>query len=279
MSLQSQARNVVATALLFARLVPAAGADADRASNAPSANPPLPAPGASHPTASAAASARKDLAATVDGKPILISEVREAMRDTEELFRWKYLPGQPQEYRRRIEQLWKETLEQRIDRVLMLAEYERMWGNFESAALERDARALVQQRINTRFGGDQDRFAEYLEKSGISADLYRLRCKQDLVIDSMKLAQARRIPPPTPEDIEKYYREHGSRFLVIRPGRAPAVKPLEDVKEEIRRTLLRERSTAALQAWLDALRITAIIRRFPAPPDALRFEPDRPAGR
>lgn len=84
----------------------------------------------------------------------------------------------------------------------------------------------------------------------LALDDQRLRAlaREDLRIESY-LTQRFAADVPSDQDVELYYREHAADFT-----RGGVLVPLEDVREEVRRTLASERRARLIANWIADLR-------------------------
>ena len=136
-----------------------------------------------------------------------------------------------------------------VNRQLMLSEVDRY------GVPPPDPAALANRvtRVKARYPGPGE-LARTMEATAMTE--VRLR---DLVSDTLRIesyldqrfnAQAQ----PTPDEVERYYRDHAREFT--RDGR---VQPFEDVREQAQARVIAERRIALIADWLDRLRRRTIV--------------------
>ncbi|PYI86972.1 MAG: hypothetical protein DME26_07845 [Verrucomicrobia bacterium] len=133
------------------------------------------------------------IAAQVDDKLILDSEVRLRMSNGEGVLRRAYT-NSPPELQQKLEALGRETLERLIDRALILSAFEQAGWQLDPKAVQKDLDDL----ITTNYG-DTNVFLKVLTE-------------QELAVNSMRSSKLRNIPDSTAEQIEQYYHKHQEDF-------------------------------------------------------------------
>jgi SurA N-terminal domain len=196
--------------------------------------------------------------ASVDGDPILASEVERAVGLGLEVRR----PAEnDRDYRRRV-------LDGLIEQRLRVHEVDR-FGFTEVSSAEVD-RAVERMREEL---GDESAFQRRLVELDLDAEgLRRLVHRQLVVLAYVEERVGPRVFVSL-DDIRAYYE------AVLRPeleARGETPPPLEDVRERIRGVLREQRLTAEVARWTDELRAAATIEdHFERQSDALppvRFE-------
>ncbi len=150
-------------------------------------------------------------AALVDGWPIKQADVHDMMRDTEEVYRRTFLPQNPAEFERRLEELKKETLDRIIDRVLIFHDFERRGGQVKADFVQRE----VDHEIRMRFGdtnGSTNAFLRLLDRQGMTMQQFRKERELALAVDWLQQSKLNDVPDPTPGEVEQYYTTNLSRF-------------------------------------------------------------------
>ncbi len=143
------------------------------------------------------------IAATVNGKVIPRSEVRDAILRERFLLEQQVLS--PAEKKRRIQKLEKEGLDAMIERELILSEYDKRGFPVK----EQDVDAQVNHIIRQRFGGNRDQFVNALRQTGITMRKFREDQVKVIKVLRMKNAIARdKTRPPSPKEVEAYYQKH-----------------------------------------------------------------------
>jgi hypothetical protein len=131
-----------------------------------------------------------------------------------------------------------------IDRRLQLTEVNRYLPPEPSPA-QMDARMAT---IRGRFAS-QAAFDAALAEGGLTLELLTGRVRETLRIESYINQRFNVALQPTEEELVKYYREHESLFTV-----QGQLRPFNDVREDVRRRMLAERTDALIRGWIDGLR-------------------------
>jgi eukaryotic-like serine/threonine-protein kinase len=155
------------------------------------------------------------VAARVNGEVILEHEVRGKMAGEAEVLRRRLMPeptnGLPQqpsaEYRRQLEQLRQKTLEDLIDRALIVQDADHQGYTVPPERLDE----IVRDRIDQRFS-DTNTFLQALTASGKTLAQFRAEIEREIIWSAMTQKQLYALPAPSPEVVEKYYQEHPAEF-------------------------------------------------------------------
>lgn len=158
-----------------------------------------------------AAEVVEGIAAVVNGKVITQSEVRGAVEAQTQMIR--AMVPDPGEQQRQIRTLREEALDSLIDRELVLAEFEKAGGRIRPEFLRDDVNRIVIEQ----YEGDRSTFIEALAEAGLTMNKFMELREKQLVVQYMRSQQSRSIPPPTPREVEEYYRSNSSDFR--EPGR------------------------------------------------------------
>ena len=149
----------------------------------------------------------------------------------------------------------RDVLARLIDRALILAEVERFAPpEPDAAAVDRELAA-----VRARFASPQA-YAAALARAGLDERHVRETLRQDLRMAAY-LSQRFTPPPPTDDELGRYYRDHTDAFT-----RAGVVQPFESVRPQVAAALSGERRTGLVAEWLAGLRRRADIRDLYAPP-------------
>ena len=130
-----------------------------------------------------------------------------------------------------------------IDRELMLSEVDR-FAPPEPAA---DAIDRELQQVRARFPS-ADAFDQALSRSGIDANHLRQTLRDNLRIRAYE-DQRFTTPPPTDEELGRYYRDHPQTFM-----RQGQLAPFEAVRADVARSMNDERRATLIADWLAGLR-------------------------
>lgn len=194
---------------------------------------------ASPPRQNPAAASRIDrVLAVVNGEPVTLSEVFEAMA---------LAPG--------AEPTLEETLERLIDARLMEHEARRYPQEPPS---EEESEATLRALMD-RFATPDD-YRATLRRLGIAEDYLRKRIRRELVVDRYVDRRFRPLVQVAQRDVEEYYR---TVLLPDLDAGSPAT--LEDVEGLIRNILEQRDLNRRISAWVDELKSSASIVRLPLP--------------
>jgi hypothetical protein len=141
-----------------------------------------------------------------------------------------------------------------VDRRLILAEVDRY------APPEPTATAIDQEvaLVRARFPSDAE-YSAALARTGIDDKLLRQMLRDDLRT-RVYLAQRFTVPPPTDEELQRYYREHLGAFT--RSGRTT---PFADARPDVNEQLANERRSALIDDWVAGLRRRAVVTNLYLP--------------
>jgi parvulin-like peptidyl-prolyl isomerase len=145
-------------------------------------------------------------AVQVNGKPILDSEVREAVQAQEHLIRTQITDLSEAESR--ILVVRASALFALMERQLILSDFEQRRGSIPREYVEDDIDNLIRQK----FGGDRAKFLRELAKSGMTLQGFREQREKAIAISHLSRQKIKDLPPPTPAQVENYYREHEQMF-------------------------------------------------------------------
>ena len=135
-----------------------------------------------------------------------------------------------------------------IERQLILAEVDRYAPPEPTAdAVDREV-GIVRERFPS-----EGAYEAALARSGLDENHVRQTLRDELRIRAY-LEQRFRVPPPTDEEVNRYYREHLDSFT-----RGGNVVPLDEARVEIVRTLTAARRSMLVRDWVNGLRRRAAI--------------------
>ena len=158
-----------------------------------------------------AANVVEGIAAVVNGKVITQSEVRGAVDAQTQMIR-AMIPD-PAEQQRQIRTLREEALDSLIDRELVLAEFEKSGGRIRPEFLRDDVNRIVVEQ----YDGDRSAFIAALADAGLTLNKFTELREKQMVVQYMRSQQSRNIPPPTPREVEEYYKKNAADYR--EPGR------------------------------------------------------------
>ncbi len=149
------------------------------------------------------------IAATVNGKVITRSEVRDGVALIRERFLMEQQLLSQQERERRLRALEKEGLDALIERELILAEYDKRGFPVKPQHVD----AQINYRIRQQFGGDRDKFVEAMRQAGITMRKFREDQIKMIKVIRMKTAVAAdKTRPPSPKEVQAYYNKNINEY-------------------------------------------------------------------
>jgi hypothetical protein len=143
------------------------------------------------------------------------------------------------------------TLARLIDRSLVLAEVER-FAPPEPRAADVDRRL---QDVRGMFSSPEA-LADALARAGIDERHLRQTLRQDLRMEAY-LSQRFTMPPPSEEELGRYYREHPELF-----ARDGILRPFEEVRTDVAAAATTDRRRTVVDEWVAGLRRRADIRQL-----------------
>jgi peptidyl-prolyl cis-trans isomerase SurA len=147
------------------------------------------------------------IAAVVNEDIITFTDVRTILRSTEETLRKVYPPGDPQLVEK-IMEARKQTLEQLIDRRLIIQEFKSRGGKIPESFIEE----VIRNEIDEKFGRDRSVFIKTLEALGRNLENYKDQKREEVIVNEMRRREIIDEIIISPYKIEKYYNEHPEGF-------------------------------------------------------------------
>ena len=156
------------------------------------------------------------VAARVNGDVILEQEVRDRMQVEAAKLRELWLPKPTNdmpalltpEFRRRLAELREQTLEELIDRMLIVQDYDRQGLRVRPEDLEE----AVSQRIAQFYHGDRTSFRGALAAKGMTESAFRSIVEKDIACACLTRQQLEQVPAASRADAERFYQEHPAQF-------------------------------------------------------------------
>lgn len=148
--------------------------------------------------------------AVVNGEPITQSMVDQAVSMQVQMW---LMQNKGQVTRSQVEkevaEIEERSLEDLIDRNLILTEFKKMGG----AIKDQYVTDAVNQFVQTRFKGDEDKFLEELKKSGMSLSSFRENQRDQIAIQALQGQQVgNQVIPNTPWEKKRKYNEIKNDF-------------------------------------------------------------------
>lgn len=147
------------------------------------------------------------IAAVVNGKPIMKSEVRDAVTAQEQMLRFQFRED-PEGLAKAMTELKTTALDSLIDRELILSEFGKMGGTIKPQYVEDDINSVVRES----FKGDRDAFVTELAKTGMTMKKFRDLREKMIIVQVMRGRHGGDQPPPTPREVEDYYHKNIDKF-------------------------------------------------------------------
>jgi peptidyl-prolyl cis-trans isomerase SurA len=144
--------------------------------------------------------------ATVNGKPIVSSEVRDAVKAQEQLIRMQV--RDPAQADAKLAELKSSALYALIERQLVLSEFEKLGGTIKSQYVEDDINNIIRESFN----GDREKFLYELAKNQMTLKKFRDQREKMMIVSVLRQRQVKDLPPPTPAQVEAFYRKHSEKF-------------------------------------------------------------------
>lgn len=160
-------------------------------------------------SAPAAMAGSNGVVATVNGNPILKSDVED---------RTKALTGQLQrdfvgaELKKKLDEVYQDALDTLIRQELVLKEYEPFAASNEARINNATDEHINDRYVREMFKGDRTRLLAELKLSGKTWEKFREEQKKGLIMQMMMSQYARDDQPITNEDKEAYLRAHSDEF-------------------------------------------------------------------
>jgi peptidyl-prolyl cis-trans isomerase SurA len=147
--------------------------------------------------------------AMVNDRPIRESEVSEKMRSAEETLKRQY-KNEPAVFQEKQDEAKRDTLENLIDRALILDEA----GQLGLGIKPNDLQKAIEEIVRDRYYGDTNTFLATLRTEGKTEDGFREWLEQEMIVSSRRDFKRREVAAPTPGQIQRYYKTNQSEFLV-----------------------------------------------------------------
>lgn len=147
------------------------------------------------------------IAAIVEDHVITLQEMRREMAPLVSQVRQE--SRSMQEFDRKMSQLYLEVLDNLIDRVLILKEFQKKEFNIPSSVLEKQFDEILIED----FAGDRARLLESLEAQGKTMREFRKDLRERIIVSAMRGQMQRSTSAVSPERIQSYYDEHQLQFF------------------------------------------------------------------
>ncbi|HKI69485.1 MAG TPA: peptidylprolyl isomerase [Verrucomicrobiae bacterium] len=146
--------------------------------------------------------------AVVDNSAITYLEVQEYTLPAEQTLQQQY-QNQPEVYRQKLGQAVNESLEQLVDRQLMLHEFKEKGYNLPESIIDEE----IQKRIHDRYG-DRMTLIKTLQAQGMTLEKYRQQIRDQIIVDYLQSQNVSSAVIVSPHKIEVYYQAHTNQYRV-----------------------------------------------------------------
>ena len=149
------------------------------------------------------------IAAVVQGKPITKSEVRDNIKATEQIIMYQWRED-PEQMKKELAELHATALDALIDRELVLIEFAKVGGTIKAQYIDDDINSIIRES----FKGDRDAMVTELATAGMSMKKFRDLREKMIISNAMRAKQGGEQSPPTPREVEDYYKKHVDKWRV-----------------------------------------------------------------
>jgi len=147
------------------------------------------------------------IAAKVEGQIITFEQVRQEMAP---LLSSVYRSSATEEdLQRNIQRLQRDVLQNLIDRILIVGDFESKEMSIPKSYLEGEFNDVIQNDFN----GERDRFLAYLRNQDKTVRDFREELEDKIIVQSMQMRMRRNQAEISPEMIREFYQENQNRFL------------------------------------------------------------------
>lgn len=158
------------------------------------------------PTGTTSAQSVNGIAAIVNGKVLTKSEVRDVVKEQRTMIIMTVKDVAEQS--RLLADLESQALYALIERELILSEFNSLGGQMKPAYIDDAINNLVRER----FDGDREKFLVELAKTGMTIKKFREIQEKQMIVGYMRQRHMKELGPPTPKQVESYYRQHDDQF-------------------------------------------------------------------
>ncbi len=112
------------------------------------------------------------------------------------------------EFKRQVEKLWREILQDKIDRVILVKEFHDRGMMIPESALE----SIFDDDLKKRFNGDRSEFLKYLQSQNMTIKQYRKEQEENVIVTHMQNQQRLTASEISPQRIIEYYNAHKQQW-------------------------------------------------------------------
>lgn len=147
------------------------------------------------------------IAAVVEDRIITLEELRREIGPLVPQIRLE--SRNRQEFDQRIAEVTNEVLQNMIDRILIIREFDQSGYQIPQTYLDSE----FADYITTEFDGDRPRFLNFLQSQGMTVRQFRSDLRDRIVVNFMRGRMRRSQTEVSPAKIEEYYRKNESQFF------------------------------------------------------------------
>jgi len=147
------------------------------------------------------------IAAVVNGNVITRSEVIDAVKAQEQIYRFQ-MRDDPMGLERALKELREGAVDSLIDRELILAEFRKIGGSIKAQYVEDDVNSIVREN----FGGNRDAFVTELARSGMTLKKFRELREKMIIVQVMRGRHGSEQSPPTPLEVQDFYSKNIEKY-------------------------------------------------------------------
>ncbi len=144
----------------------------------------------------------------VASRIVTLSEVEDYTRPAADSLRRQYA-GQPDVFNRKMNQALNDSLEQLVERMLILHSFDTEGYKLPDSVVDQ----LVQERIRDRFG-DRVTFMKTLQAQGMTVEQFRKQIRDQYIESALRNQHVQREVFVSPYKVETYYQTHQKDFRV-----------------------------------------------------------------
>lgn len=144
--------------------------------------------------------------AVVSDSVITYSQIQDMIAPTLDTLRQQYA-GQPEVFQQKLNDLLNDSLEQLVERQLILRSFETEGYQLPDSYVDQ----MVQDRIRERFG-DRVTFIKTLQAQGMTAEQFRKDVRDQYIITQLRLKNVSQAIVISPYKVETYYLAHQDEF-------------------------------------------------------------------
>src|SRR5476651_1643616 len=147
------------------------------------------------------------IAAIVENHVITVDDIRREVQPLiPELQRQSH---NEKEFNEKLEDLQENVVQNLIDRVLIVKEFNKDEKRKVPASYVDNE---IAEKIISQFDGDRSKYLAYLRSRGISQKDYRKEVEEDMIYGYMRQQQSKSASTVSPVKIEAFYKENKERF-------------------------------------------------------------------